>query len=308
MVNESGRKLVEAVLRWIGVLTIVVVVVLASRRVPLLRRRAGDLRRRSRALQARLDRRRARLDELQFGFGIPYWIWVALPELFPEHLPDGQPGRGYASFGHDLRGRARSALRPADRHVDAPRCMGIDRVYFNCARLPHRLGARGARAPRARSCSACPPTRSTSARSITFLDSAAARTGASAPSRMVPKIERARGRCASASYRGRRRLPARRASASSTASSSSYVGVSMMREQLLTLTSAALFHRLRELGAGPRRHLQRAQGAARLSHGQGPRARADRQRGLPVRLEPEGAQGHAAALGRQQLLAWTSAT
>src|SRR5689334_21219933 len=31
--------------------------------------------------------------------GIPYWIWVALPELFPEYLPDQKPGRGYASFG-----------------------------------------------------------------------------------------------------------------------------------------------------------------------------------------------------------------
>ena len=31
--------------------------------------------------------------------GIPYWYWVALPELFPENLPDKKPGRGYSSFG-----------------------------------------------------------------------------------------------------------------------------------------------------------------------------------------------------------------
>ena len=32
--------------------------------------------------------------------GIPYWFWVALPELFPEHLlPDKTPGRGYSAFG-----------------------------------------------------------------------------------------------------------------------------------------------------------------------------------------------------------------
>ena len=30
--------------------------------------------------------------------GIPYWIWLVLPEVFPEHLPDG-PGEGYARFG-----------------------------------------------------------------------------------------------------------------------------------------------------------------------------------------------------------------
>jgi len=29
--------------------------------------------------------------------GIPYWLWVALPELFPEYLPDKTPGRGYSS-------------------------------------------------------------------------------------------------------------------------------------------------------------------------------------------------------------------
>ena len=30
--------------------------------------------------------------------GIPYWVWLVLPEVFPEYLPDGQ-GEGYARFG-----------------------------------------------------------------------------------------------------------------------------------------------------------------------------------------------------------------
>ena len=30
--------------------------------------------------------------------GIPYWIWLVLPEVFPQHLPDG-PGEGYGRFG-----------------------------------------------------------------------------------------------------------------------------------------------------------------------------------------------------------------
>src|SRR5205809_1075422 len=30
--------------------------------------------------------------------GVPYWLWKVLPELFPEHLPDGGAD-GYASLG-----------------------------------------------------------------------------------------------------------------------------------------------------------------------------------------------------------------
>lgn len=30
--------------------------------------------------------------------GIPYWIWAALPRIFPQYLPD-RPGDGYARFG-----------------------------------------------------------------------------------------------------------------------------------------------------------------------------------------------------------------
>lgn len=68
----------------------------------------------------------------QFGFGIPYWMWVALPELFPEYLPDGKAGRGYAALG--------LLYEPGrDPRFDLPiglsmrRVQGIDRVYFTCA-------------------------------------------------------------------------------------------------------------------------------------------------------------------------------
>ncbi len=64
--------------------------------------------------------------------GIPYWFWVALPELFPEYLPDKTAGRGYSSFG---------MIYPegADRRYALPLGMsmrnyrGIDVVYLNCA-------------------------------------------------------------------------------------------------------------------------------------------------------------------------------
>ncbi len=68
----------------------------------------------------------------QFGFGIPYWIWVALPEQFPKYLPDQKSGQGYKSFGMIYE-------KGTDARFDLPigmsrrRVMGIDRVYFNCA-------------------------------------------------------------------------------------------------------------------------------------------------------------------------------
>ena len=68
----------------------------------------------------------------QFGFGVPYWVWVALPELFPQYLPDRQAGHGYASLGMIYEDGK-------DPRFDLPigmsmrRVMGIDRVYFTCS-------------------------------------------------------------------------------------------------------------------------------------------------------------------------------
>ncbi|MEO7192734.1 MAG: di-heme-cytochrome C peroxidase [Vicinamibacterales bacterium] len=68
----------------------------------------------------------------QLGFGVPYWMWVALPELFPEYLPDQKPGAGYSSLGMIYEAGK-------DPRFDLPigmsmrRVMGIDRVYFTCS-------------------------------------------------------------------------------------------------------------------------------------------------------------------------------
>lgn len=64
--------------------------------------------------------------------GIPYWFWVALPELFPEYLPDHQTGHGYKSFGMIYEDGK-------DPRFDLPvgismrNVRGIDVVYLNCA-------------------------------------------------------------------------------------------------------------------------------------------------------------------------------
>lgn len=67
----------------------------------------------------------------QVGFGLPYWIWVALPELFPEHLPDKASGRGYAAFGYiyEPGGDVRFQLPVG---TSQRRTIGIDRVWINC--------------------------------------------------------------------------------------------------------------------------------------------------------------------------------
>ena len=66
----------------------------------------------------------------QVGFGLPYWLWVALPELFPEHLPDKTPGRGFASFGYIYDGRDPRFHLPIG--TSQRRNLGIDRVWINC--------------------------------------------------------------------------------------------------------------------------------------------------------------------------------
>jgi mono/diheme cytochrome c family protein len=64
--------------------------------------------------------------------GIPYWIWVALPEIFPEYLPDKKPGQGYSVFGmiYEAGDDPRYALPlgMSRRNVS-----GLDLVYLNCA-------------------------------------------------------------------------------------------------------------------------------------------------------------------------------
>ena len=67
----------------------------------------------------------------QIGFGLPYWIWVALPELFPEYLPDRRAGQGYTAFGYTYEpgGDPRFQLPIG---TSQRRNLTIDRVWINC--------------------------------------------------------------------------------------------------------------------------------------------------------------------------------
>ena len=79
-------------------------------------------------------------DELHFKYGstggerltgIPYWFWVALPELFPEYLPDHKAGRGFSSFGMIYEKGGDPYELPVG--VSMRNVRGIDMVYLNCA-------------------------------------------------------------------------------------------------------------------------------------------------------------------------------
>lgn len=67
----------------------------------------------------------------QIGFGLPYWIWVALPEVFPDLLPDKKPGQGFAGFGYTYEpgGDPRFQL-PVGTSQRSD--LGQDRVWINC--------------------------------------------------------------------------------------------------------------------------------------------------------------------------------
>lgn len=61
--------------------------------------------------------------------GFPYWIWRALPEICPNHLP----GRGYQSLGMIYEKNADGSDRDLPVGTSKRRYQGIDRVFLNCA-------------------------------------------------------------------------------------------------------------------------------------------------------------------------------
>ncbi|HME59677.1 MAG TPA: cytochrome c, partial [Candidatus Binatia bacterium] len=73
------------------------------------------------------------LDHFKYGslgseheFGVPYWIWRALPELFQDKLPS--PGKGWESVGFVFEKGRQLPVGMSQR-----RYLGFDVVWLNCA-------------------------------------------------------------------------------------------------------------------------------------------------------------------------------
>lgn len=180
----------------------------------------------------------------QFGFGIPYWVWVSLPELFPEYLPGDDPGAGYASFGMIYEeGR--------DPRLDLPigmsmrRVQGIDRVYFTCS-VCHTGVVRDAPDADPRIITGMPANTFDLGALADFLFRSAS-SWKFRSSRMFPTIEEMEelqaAREETDAYRPDPLNPVDRAVFR-------YAGIALMRDQLLTLTSRLRFVDVRSWGPG----------------------------------------------------------
>lgn len=183
--------------------------------------------------------------KLQFGFGLPYWIWVALPELFPEYLPDGKPGHGYASLGLIYEdGR--------DPRFDLPvgmsmrRVQGVDRVYFNCAGC-HTGSLRSAPGGPREIVLGMPANTFNIGAMIQFLDRSAANWKFRSD-RIMPKIEELERRRKDSTSRagGYRPDPLNPVDRFVFR----YLAMKLVREQILTLTSRLSFVDVDSWGPG----------------------------------------------------------
>jgi mono/diheme cytochrome c family protein len=181
----------------------------------------------------------------QLGFGIPYWIWVAMPELFPQYLPDSQSGKGYTSFGLIYEDGK-------DPRFDLPigmsmrRVQGIDRVYFNCA-VCHTGSVRDAPGAPRQIVLGMPANTLNLGALIRFLNESAG-DWRFRSTRMLPKIEDLEAQRRARPPNGQGYHP--RPFSPIDSFVFRYLGIMLMREQLLTFTSRLSFIHFETWGPG----------------------------------------------------------
>jgi mono/diheme cytochrome c family protein len=65
--------------------------------------------------------------------GIPYWIWIALPEIFSDRMPDHRSDQGYAGFGMIYEPQDKGNPYALPLGMSRRNVRGLDVVYLNCA-------------------------------------------------------------------------------------------------------------------------------------------------------------------------------
>ncbi len=181
----------------------------------------------------------------QFGFGFPYWIWIALPEMFPEYLPDHQAGRGFLSFGM-IYEDGKDPVFDLPVGMSMRRVQGIDRVYFTCS-VCHTGSVRPSTDGKRQIILGMPANTFDLGALAEFLDRAAA-DWKFRSTRIMPKVDELETRRTAAHlpagvYRPDPLNPVDRFVFR-------YLGITLLREQLLTLTSRMSFVNTLSWGPG----------------------------------------------------------
>ena len=128
----------ERILKRIGWITVVVLVLGLGGGALLLGRFGADT---PVAYQDELDHFKYGSLGSEHEFGVPYWIWRALPELFEDKLP--QPGRGWESVGFVFEKGKHLPVGMSQR-----RYLGFDVVGLHCASAMPEPCAKAPRASR----------------------------------------------------------------------------------------------------------------------------------------------------------------
>ncbi|HEY7716855.1 MAG TPA: cytochrome c [Candidatus Binatia bacterium] len=123
MAEENPKGRLERIFHRIGLVTVSLLLVGVLVGAWLLGRFGADM-----AVTYKDDRDHFKYGSLgsEHEFGIPYWIWRALPELFQDRLPDG--GIGWKSVGFVFEKGKELPVGMSQR-----RYLGFDLVWLNCA-------------------------------------------------------------------------------------------------------------------------------------------------------------------------------
>ena len=121
MTDTNATSCGQRILRWIGLVTVFLLVIALIAGAYLLGRFSADT-----PVDYASD-----VDHFKYGslgseheFGVPYWIWRALPELFADKLP----GKGWESLGFVFEKGKDLPIGMSKR-----RYLGFDLVWLNCA-------------------------------------------------------------------------------------------------------------------------------------------------------------------------------